>query len=88
MRTSGGISDARSQSGSKEAVEGVELLQKVLSVRRLSFSTWSIHEHHIILSKDPLMVNPYLHLQLVVQTKQGGKLTCGDLIFFSCQSSK
>jgi hypothetical protein len=39
LRTRGGISNARSQSSVEEIVEGVELCQEVLSLRRVSFNT-------------------------------------------------
>jgi hypothetical protein len=42
-----GISNPRSQGGTKETVKIVELEKKVLSLQRVNHSTRSIHEMHI-----------------------------------------
>jgi hypothetical protein len=64
----------------EEPVEGVDLRQKVLSPRRMSFSTIGIHKVHLILVQNPLIMYLDWQLKVVIQPQQCGKLSQSDLI--------
>jgi hypothetical protein len=78
--TSGGISNPRSQGGTKEAVKIVELWQEVLSLRGISNCLESIHEEHLLL-QDPVRVDVSFHGVLVLQPKQSSNMHSGGPIF-------
>jgi hypothetical protein len=80
LRTTSGISNLRSQGGSKEAVEAIKLWQEVLDLRQDGLSARSIHEKHFFLLENPVGMDLRLHSVLGLEAKQGGKLKHGDLI--------